>query len=251
MDFENGILLKTTFSNLAVSLSRITDPSWEQIQVLCHFMTHLPTANSPTTPTNFQDMKTPNFTPLVTDELLLSFEIISLFLTQSNSKFSDQLFQSLLSILQLAPVSQFSNSQHSSIAFFFRQSVARIRWIVEECRNLSFGPIDFVETVSKITSQLYDKLLSNRDEDVTMTTIAMLIGMYEGISVPKDQIRKEIENAGVEMLLESNNQKFQWTTRVTKEEIQQFVDISLSIVEFCSANVSSFSLLLFVPVCVG
>ena len=238
MDCENGNLLKTTFSDLAVSLSLITDPSWEQVQVLCHFMPHLPLVTSPTTPTNFQDMRTPNFTPLVTNELLLSFEIISLFLTQSNSKFSDQLFQSLVSILQLAPFSQFSNSQNSSIASFFRQSVARIRWIAEECRNLSFGPRDFIEIFSKIISQLYDKLISNQNEDTTLTTIAMLIGMFEGISVQKDQIRREIENAGVDMQIVSNDQTFHWTTRVTKEEIQQFVDNSLAVVEFCRANVS-------------
>ena len=237
MDLENGNLLKTTFFDLAVSLSRVTDPSWEQVQLLCHFMPHLPLATSPTTPTNFQDIRAPNFTPLVTNELLLSFEIISLFLTQSNSKFSDQLFQSLVSILQMAPISQFSNSQHSSIAFFFRQSVSRIRWITEECKNLSFGPRDFIEMLSKIISQLYERLISNQDEDVTMTTIAMLIGMYEGISVQKEQIRKEIENA-VDMQLGSNNQKFQWTIRVTKEEVQQFVDNSLAVVEFCHANVS-------------
>ncbi|KAI6649229.1 hypothetical protein LOD99_11596 [Oopsacas minuta] len=244
MDFLNGKLLKSTFYDLAISLSRTTDPSWKQVQILCHFLPQLPQlslVNSPITPTNFQAIQAPNFTPfLVTDQVLLSFESISLFLTQTNSKFSDELFHSLISILQNAPISQFSNSEHSSIAYFFKQSVARIRWIAEECKNLSLSSGEILEIFSKIISQLYEKLVSNRDQDVTMATIAMLIGIYEGISVKKEQIRTEIENSGIEisnMELTLDGAPFRWSTSVGKEDMQHLVDKSLAIVEYCRENV--------------
>ena len=239
----NGNILKSTLTDLAISLSHISEPTWEQVQILCHFLPHLPLVTSPTTPTSSQDLMSPKLPPfIITDQILVSFETISLFLTLSNSKFSNQLFQNLVSILQNAPNAEFYNSQHSFIAYFFKQAVASLRWIAEECEILAGNNEDFIEVFSKIISQLFEKLVSNRDEAVTMETIAMLIGMYGGISVSKEEVRKEIEtNGGVDLNMELtlNEAELKWHSYENLEEIEKLIDCSLAIVDNCRQNVSS------------
>ena len=53
----------------------------------------------------------------------------------------------------------------------------------------------------EIISKLFLELLQKLDSDVvSMETIPMLIGIYEGLSVPKKEILKEIEKTGVNIL---------------------------------------------------
>ena len=240
----NGNMIRGTLTDLAISLSHIQEPTWEQVQILCHFLPHLPPIASPTTPTNSQEILAPNFPTLqITNLILESFESISLFLTLSRYKFSNHLFQNLVSILQNAPNAEFSNSEPSFTAYFFKQAVARLRWIAEECEVLAGNTDNFFEIFSKLISQLYEKLVSNRDEDVAMTTIAMLIGMYEGISVSKEEVRKEIEIIGgivLNMELTLNEAQLRWYSCENIEETQRLVDCSLAIVDNCRKNVSRF-----------
>ena len=234
-------IVRGTLTDLAISLSHLPEATWEQVQILCHFLPHLPPVASPTTPTNSEEVLVPTLPPFkLTNEILISFETVSLFLSLSNSKFSNLLFQNLLSILQNAPNAEFPNSERTFIAFFFRQAVARLRWIAEECDNLARND-DFIDFLSKMIQHLHEKLVSYTDADITMATIAMLIGMYEGISVSKEEVRREIETSGgivLNMELTLKEAQGEWHSCDNVEEIQRLVDVSLAIVDNCRQNVS-------------
>ena len=143
--FTNTSLLKNTLTDLSISLSNIPDVTWQQVEILTQFLPIIVPATSPSTPTNPSSFSATILTPLdvsITETNLYALEAISLFLTQSNCKFSDQLFQTFLSFLQNAIRTKWSRQQPHSIAFFFKQAVARLRWVTEECQNLSGKPTE-------------------------------------------------------------------------------------------------------------
>ena len=175
---------------------------------------------------------------VITENNLYALEAISLFLTQSNSKFGDQLFQTLLSLLQNSIHAKWSRQQSTHfIAFFFKQAVARIRWLTEECQNLTGKPTEeFFELISRILSEILQKLEVISDE-----TIPMLIGIYQGLSVQKKEILKDLEMAGVSevnMELTLSEQEFHWERCESLEVVERIIDSSLRIIQYCRDNVS-------------